>query len=128
VKVWRIGYEYSKFQMNNKHARGEKPKKANSPEKDPEETAQESSDPCKKKLRNPRKESADLRKLDLKRKKSRSKDKKSTPVNAGWNLLADAGAEQLEKLSKKPKSGKKKKHHVDTLCPVDQVQPKSYIG
>jgi hypothetical protein len=50
------------------------------------------------------------------------------PVNTGWNLLADAGAERLEKLSKKPKSGKKKKHHADALRPVDQVQPKGYIG
>lgn len=41
----------------------------------------------------------------------------------GWNLLADAGAERLGKLSKKTKSEKKKKHQADVLHPVDQVQP-----
>lgn len=64
TEAQRKGFEFFKFQKKIKHARAEKPEKANSPEKDPEETVQESSDPRE----NPGKESPDLRKLDLKRK------------------------------------------------------------
>jgi hypothetical protein len=90
----RKGFEFFESLKKIKHARGDKPKKANSPEKDPEEAAQESSEPHKKTEKS-RKRKSGSQKARSKKEKSRSKDKKSTPVNTGWNLLADAGAERL---------------------------------
>jgi hypothetical protein len=48
AEAQRKGFEFFESLKKIKHARGDKPKKANSPEKDPEEAAQESSEPHKK--------------------------------------------------------------------------------
>lgn len=98
---------------------------AKSPDKDPEEAVQENSQPPEVTEKSHKKKLG-TQKTRLKKRK-RSGSRKLTPIDAGWNVLADAGAEHLKKLTKKTKTTKKK-HSADALQPVDQVQPNSYIG
>jgi hypothetical protein len=65
AEAQRTEIEFFESQRKTKHATGEKPKTADSPKKDPEETAQESSEP-REKTKKSQKRNPGQRRPDLK--------------------------------------------------------------